>query len=58
MTSKVAQKLHELRQISNEEIDKERLDRDPAYQVKVIADLERMVELEAQITLEGAEGEA
>ena len=58
MTSKVARKLHELRQISAEEIDKERFDRDPAYQTKVIADLERLMELEVQVTLESAEGKA
>ena len=58
MTSKVARKLYELRQISNEEIDKERFDRDPAYRAKVVADLERLVELEVQVTLEGAKGSA
>ena len=59
MPDKIIRKLHELRRLCNDEpINMERFYRDSAYQAKVIADLERLVELEVQVTLESAEGEA
>ncbi len=58
MNADTIRKLHDLRRISAEEIDKERFDRDPTYQAKVTADLERLLELEVQVALEGAEGSA
>ena len=58
MTTKTIRKLHELRQLGAERLDKKHFDADPVYRAKTLADLERLVEIEKQVTLESAEGEA
>ena len=58
MNAGTIRKRHDLRRLGGEPIDKIRFDADPVYRAKVISDLDRLVELEVQVTLEGAKGSA